>query len=89
MAYAEAGLNPAFENKVEENEYIREQKHHQIMEWSKRGKRKETKNALVESITGLVEDAINLTEKWESNQAKFSRMSNRVKETRPSICRLC
>jgi hypothetical protein len=43
-------------------------------------KDKKTKSELVESIRGLVEDAINLTTEWEDNQAKFSRMLYRVKK---------
>jgi len=43
-------------------------------------KEKPTKDTLVESIKSLVDEAVNLTTQWESNQAKFSRMRYRIKK---------
>jgi len=43
-------------------------------------KKEEPRDSLVLSIKALVDDAINLTGTWESNQAKFSRMRYRIKK---------
>ena len=43
-------------------------------------KKEEPRDSLVLSIKALVDDAINLTTTWESNQAKFSRMRYRIKK---------
>jgi len=43
-------------------------------------KKEEKKDSLVSSIKGMVDEAINLTTKWESNAAKWSRMRYRIKK---------